>query len=122
MRNKPVAQTAFPSLSRAANTYTSQEFDNSGGFPGVVALVDTTAGAGSVVVTLEGYDETSGKWYPLLASSSLSGVASTPLLTYPGATVAANSVGQWPVPSKWRVKAVVSAAALTFSVGTTLVN
>jgi hypothetical protein len=125
MRSKPVHQTAFPSLSRAANTYYSQEFDNSGAFFGLLAFTDLTVrgggGTGTLTVTLEGYDLTSGKWYTLIAGSTLSSVTTQPLLTYPGATVVANQVGQWPVPSKFRVKAVVATDLVTFSVGIELV-
>jgi hypothetical protein len=117
-RTKPVAQTAFVSASRAASTYYSQELDNSIGGFALTAIVDVTVpNGGSLVVTLQGYDFTSGKWYDLIASASITTASTTPLLTYPGASIVANSVGQWPVPSRFRVKAVTATAAVTFSVG-----
>ena len=125
MRNpRPVQQAALPSVSlRAIGTYLSNEYDNSGGFRGAVAVIDFTVrtGTATLTVTIEGYDYTSGKWYTLIASTALAAVATTALLTFPGATVVANSVGQWPLPGKFRVKAVVAADTATFSVGLELV-
>jgi len=122
-RMKPVHQTAFASASRAANTYLSSEFDNSMGAMGLRAFTDVTVpNGGSVTITLQGYDPTSAKWYTLIAGSAISTATTQALLTYPGATTVANSVGQWPVPGKFRVMAVVATAAVTFSVGLELVN
>ena len=125
MNMHPVYQTALPSVSlRAIGTYLSNEYDNSHGFRGAMAIIDFTVRSttATLTVTLEGYDYVSGKWYTLIASSALAAVATTQLLTYPGATTVANSVGQWPVPSKFRVKAVVAADTATFSIGLELVN
>jgi hypothetical protein len=121
---KPVHQAALPSVAlRAIGTYLSQEFDNSGGHRGALVIIDftTRTGAATLTVTLQGYDYTSGKWYTLIASTALAAVATTQLLSYPGATVVANSVGQWGVPSKFRVQAVVAADTATFSIGLELV-
>lgn len=118
---KPVVEAAFPSLSRAVDTHYSAEFDNSGGHFGAILFVDLTvrggAGTGTLTVTLQGYDYVSGKWFDLIVGSTLSSVTTQQLLTYPGATAVANSVGQWPLTSKFRVKAVVATAIVTFSVG-----
>jgi hypothetical protein len=124
MNMHPVHQPAISSASlRAIGTYYSAELDNSHGFRGALAIIDFTVrtGTATLTVTLEGYDFTSGKWYTLIASTALAAVATTQLLTYPGATVVANSVGQWGVPSKFRVKAVVASDTATFSVGLELV-
>jgi len=124
MNMHPVYQPALVSSPlRAIGTYLSSELDNSHGFRGAMAIIDftTRTGTATLTVTLEGYDFVSGKWYTLIASSALASVATTQLLTYPGATVVANSVGQWGVPSKFRVKAVVASDTATFSVGLELV-
>lgn len=118
---RPVQQAAFPSASRAVNTYYSNEYDNSAGHRGVVVFTDLTVrgggGTGTLAVTIEGYDYTSGKWYTMIAGTTISSVTTQTLLSYPGATVVANQVGQWPLPGKWRVKAVVAADVVTFSIG-----
>ena len=125
MNMHPVYQAALPSAAlRAIGTYLSPEFDNSHGFRGALAIIDFTVrtGTATLTVTIEGYDYVSGKWYTLIASTALAAVATTQLLTYPGATVVANQVGQWPLPSKFRVKAVVAADTATFSIGLETVN
>jgi len=124
MNMHPVHQTALASSAlRAIGTYYSNEMDNSHGFRGAMTITDftTRTGTATLTVTIEGYDFTSGKWYTLIASAALAAVATTQLLTYPGATVVANSVGQWGVPSKFRVKAVVASDTATFSIGLELV-
>jgi hypothetical protein len=125
MNQHPVHQTALASVAlRAINTYLSPEYDNSHGFHGAHLIIDftTRTGTATLTVTLEGYDFTSAKWYTLIASTALAAVATTQLLSYPGATAVANSVGQWGIPSRFRVKAVVASDTATFSIGLELVN
>lgn len=123
MNQHPVYQAAFPSASRAATTYYSNEYDNSHGFRGAFVFTDLTARAtGTLTVSIEGYDFASAKWYTMLAGSTLSSVTTQLLVTYPGATTSANAVAQFPLPSKWRIKAVVATDAVTFSVGVETVN
>lgn len=68
------------------------------GAKSIVVVVDITAGAGSLVVTIKGVTP-SGYKYPLLVSSSLSGVSTTPLRIFPGATPSSNAVANDVVPA-----------------------
>lgn len=80
-------------------------------------VVDTTAGAGNVVIAIDGKDPVSGKYYNLLTSTALSGVSTTVLRIGPALTAAANLTANLCLPSIWRVTYTVAGAALTFSVG-----
>lgn len=110
----------FPSVSlRAVATYTSDDIQNPGG-RALVCVVDITAGAGAVVVTIKGKDA-NGVLYTILASSSLSGVSTTVLRVDDALTAAANTIAKDIVPSTVVVTAAVSSATLTFSVGMSIV-
>lgn len=74
---------------------------------GVVLVVDITAGAGSLVVTINGVTS-SGYRYPLLVSESLSGVSTTPLRIFPGATPSENAVANDLLPSTIEVTVEVT--------------
>ena len=74
---------------------------------GIVVIVDISAGAGSLLVTIEAVTS-SGYAYDLLVSESLSGVSTTPLRIFPGATPSANAVANDIVPSTVRVTATVT--------------
>lgn len=96
-----------------AATYNGSDQDNPNG-RGLHVVVDVTAVGGTtpqVIVTIEGKDPRSGKYYTLLASAALTAAATTVLKVFPGATAAANSVANDILPRAWRVKAVVSGGA-----------
>lgn len=101
-----------------AGTVNGADQDNPIG-AGVEVTVDVTAIGGTtpqVIVTVQGKDPRSGKYYTLLASAALNAVATTTLLVYPGVTATANVSASRPLPRTWRVIAVVSggaAAAIT---------
>lgn len=93
------------------------------GARGCVVGVNITAGTGTLPtlqVLVEGKDELSGSYYTILDSGALVASAGFTLLTvYPGATVAANKAVSQPLPSTWRVRAVVGGTtpAVTATVG-----
>jgi len=64
----------------------------------LVVVANISSGAGSLVVTIKG-QTSSGYEYTLLTSESLSGVGSTPLRIFPGATPSENAVANDVVPS-----------------------
>lgn len=71
---------------------------------GIQVVVDITAITGTnIVVTIQGKDPTSGKYFTLLASAALTGTGTTVLTVYPGCIAAANSVANLPLPRTWRV-------------------
>ena len=85
---------------------------------GVEVVVDLTAVGGTTptcVVTIEGKDPISGKYYTLLASASLTAVGTTVLTVFPGVTVSANTAASRPLPRTWRVKTTIGGTTPTFT-------
>lgn len=80
----------------------------------LVVVVDISAGAGSLVVTIKGVTS-SGYKYPLLVSSSLSGVSTTPLRIFPDATPSENAVANDYVPTTVEVSVDVT-GTITYGV------
>lgn len=77
---------------------------------GLHIVVDITAVTGTsptLVVTVEGKDPLSGKYYTLLASASLTATGTTVLKVSPGLTAAANTVANDVLPRIWRVKTTI---------------
>ena len=73
----------------------------------LVVVVDITAGDGTLDVTIEGVTS-SGYVYPLLESETLTGVSTTPLRIFPGATPSENAVANVVVPRNVQVSVVVT--------------
>lgn len=73
----------------------------------LIIVVNVTAGAGSLIVTING-STSSSYVYPILVSASLSGVAATALRVFPGATPSANLVSNDAVPRNVTVTAAVT--------------
>ena len=91
---------------------------------GLNCVVDiTVATSTSLVLTIQGKDTASGKYYAILTSAALSSVATTLLSVFPGLTVAANTVVSAILPKTWRVTAAITGAssALTGTVSASVV-
>lgn len=87
-------------------TPTPMDFQNSAGNRGLVVVVDTTVVPGanpSNVVTIQGRDPISGKYYTILASAAITGVGTVILRVYPGLVAAANLTVNDVLPLEWRV-------------------
>lgn len=89
---------------------------------GIVVVVDITAisGAGaSLVITIEGKDPVSGKYYTILASAALTATGTTVLRVYPTLTAAANLTINSILPKTYRVRATIAGTtpAVTATVG-----
>ena len=89
---------------------------------GIKLVIDVTAITGTgptLTVTLQGYDNASGKAYTVLASAALNAVATTVLTVYPGAAVTANVSANDHLPATWDVKAVIAGTtpAVTATIG-----
>lgn len=85
---------------------------------GITVIVDLTAVSGTsptCVVTIEGLDPQSGKYFTLLASASLTGVGTTILKVFPGATASANAVANDQLPKFWRVKTTIGGTTPSFT-------
>lgn len=119
------AGLVFPSLSRAVATYNSNEIfapDSKG----VRVFIDITVhNGGTLVVSLQVRDPVTDKWVTVTGATTagLTGANGTYTLTvYPGITVAAGGATAGAeinnfVDVSYRVVAVVSVAAVTFSIG-----
>jgi hypothetical protein len=114
-------QTLVTFTAQGPATVNSADQSNCTGSRAVVVVDFTTATTASVVVTIQGKDTASGKYYTLLASSALTSAATTLLVVSPGSTAAANADVAYPLPSIWRVSVVVSnnggTAAVTGTIG-----
>jgi hypothetical protein len=99
-----VEATLLASAERIATTSSADQTNYNGRGCTVVFdfTVETDAGV-SIVVTVEGKDTLSGKYYTILASAAITGVGTTVLTVFPGAVAVANSVANALLPRKWRV-------------------
>jgi len=91
---------------------------------GVHVIVDvTSAGTGSITVTVQGYDRATNAWYDILASAALTTNATTKLTVFPGATAVANTAANDCIPHKWRVNiAHNNGNSITYSVGANILE
>lgn len=119
-------QDGISLLALAAANASSNGADQSNLYSrGVTVVVDITAisGAGAtLVVTIEGKDPVSGKYYTILASVGLTAIGTTVLKVYPDLTAAANVAINAPLPKTWRVKTTITGTtpAITATVGAAL--
>lgn len=87
---------------------------------GVTAVFDITAtngGSPSLVLSIQGKDSVSGKYFTLLTGAAQTTTGTSTLTLYPGITVVTNVAWNAPLPLNWR--AVVTAGttdAVTYSV------
>lgn len=113
--------TIFTSAARTATTNGSDQPNKFA--KGIVFTVDMTAvtATGSIVFTLQGKDDLSGKYYTILASAAVTAVATTTYTVFPGAPATANVSANFQLPRTWRVIATAAnAVSMTYSVGGTL--
>lgn len=73
----------------------------------IVVVADIQSGDGDLVVTISGVTS-SGYKYQLLVSDTLTGVGTTPLRIFPGATPSANAVANDILPDTIEIDAVVT--------------
>jgi len=108
-------------LAAASASANSSDIGNTSA-EGAIFVIDITAISGTTptaVFTVEGKDPVSGKYYTILASASLSAVATTVLRVHPAMTAAANLVAADMMPSVFRVTATIGGTgpAVTATVG-----
>lgn len=83
-------------------------------------IVDLTAMslAGTLTPTIQGKDETSGKYYTILAGAAIAAVSTVVLRVGLGMAAAANVVANDFLPGTWRVNVVQGGTGtVTYSVG-----
>lgn len=87
-----------------------------------VDVTDVTAGP-SIVVTIEGKDPASGKYYTILASAAYTTNGSRQLRVSPNIAASANLIAQDHLPATWRVTVTHgNANAGTYSIGASLLD
>jgi len=113
--------TVFSSVSRDAGTYTSQSY-HSVGRKGLQLVIDIDAGAGNVTVSVLARNPATGDFvtYSEATTAALSGAGQTVFTIRPGLEEDAGVHVPIAIPMEFKIQAVVAAAALTFSVGGTL--
>lgn len=117
-----VCVTLLASAARTATVATADQSNND--YRGVHVIIDVTASADtpSVVATIQGKDEVSGKYYTILASAAITGSETRVLRVFPGATNASNLTANDILPSTWRVNLVhADTDSITYSVAAQLV-
>lgn len=97
-------------LAAAAASLNGLDMENISGI-GAQIIIDVTAITGttpSLVVTVEGKDPVSGKYYTILASASITTVSTTVLRIFPGATASANLAVNDVLPKAFRVTSTIA--------------
>ena len=85
---------------------------------GVQLITDITAiTAGSIVVTIQGKDAASGKYYNLLASTAITTISTNQLALYPGMTATANVSSSQALPKVWRISYTIVTGPVTGTIG-----
>ncbi len=113
---------AFISAARTANE-DSAELNNSK-WKGAQIIIDATVevATASVVFTVRGKDDVSGKFYDLISSSAITAIGTTVLTIYPGVIEAGNKISDC-LPETFLIHAEhADADALTYSVGVNMLH
>jgi hypothetical protein len=105
----------------ATTTQTSPDFGNSSARGLTVILDMTTVGTGSVTLSIQGKDRTSGKYYTLLTGAAVTTNVTNRYTIYPGYPVVANVSANEVLPAIWRIVCTANNAnAATYTVGATM--
>lgn len=108
-------------VATVAGTYTTPFYPNLKA-RGIKVVVDITAITGTLTVTIEGYDNASGKKYTILASAALAGTGTTVLTVYPGAVVTANASANDHLPAVFDIKLVSATGPFTATISASLLD
>lgn len=113
----------FASAARTATTLVSPDFINNAA-SSIHCVLDTTAfTSGTVTLTIQGKDGTSGKYYTLLAGAAVGSVSTNVYKVGPGLPATANVSANDILPTVWRISLAGAASPIsTYSVGCSLVD
>lgn len=116
--SRTASATIFASAARTATVNGDDQTNYVGRFLHLVIDVTSVTLTPSVVFTVQGKDDVSGKYYTLLASAAITATGTTVLRVGPGLTAAANTVANDVLPRTWRVIAThADTDSITYSVG-----
>ena len=92
-----------------------------GGYRGAIITVNVgNVSAGSLVVTVEGKDRVSAKYYTIIASAPFLSAATRQLRIYPGLTASTNLTVSDLLPETWRVTTTAASGTADYSIGASL--
>lgn len=112
----------LPSASRTT-TQTSANLYNDYGTKAAIAVVldATVIGSATLLVTIDGLDQASGKWINLLTGASITTNSTNRYLVGPSIAASANAIAQTYVPSTFRIVVTQGGSgAATYSVSYTV--
>ena len=114
--------TALASAARTTTT-NSGDLTNYDG-RGLHVVVDvTSAGTGSITITIQGKDAVSGQYYTLLAGAAVTTVSTNVYKVYPGLTASANAVASDILPRTFRILSTHNNAnSITYSCGCSVIR
>lgn len=107
----------------ATTSVNSPDLVNTDG-QGVKVFVNvTSAGTGSITVSIQCKDPASGTYVTLLSSAAIVANGMTTLTVYPGIVAVTNVAASDVLPRQWRVSIVANAAnPMNYTVGASLVQ
>lgn len=121
-RRGNVDQTVGITAVGVTTTQTGADQTNYNGRGLHVVLDMTTVGTGSVTLTIQGKDATSGKYYTLLAGAAVVTNSTNVYKVYPGLPATANVSANDLLPRTWRILVTANNAnATTYTVGASVI-
>jgi hypothetical protein len=115
-----VESTLLASAARTATVSTADQTNHNG--QGLIVVLDVTVpGTGSVTLSIEGKDPTSGKYYTILAGVAVTTAVTVVYRVWPGLTAVANATANDRLPKTYRVTVTHNNAnSISYSVGSIL--
>lgn len=113
----PVSQTL---TAQAAGTVNTGDLDMRQCI-GCLIFINVTALTGTLTVTLQGKDETSGNYYSIISSPAIAATGMSVFRVYPGLTAAANATVNDITPVTCRLSSVVATGPATAAISVQLI-
>lgn len=114
--------TAIITATGATVTQTGADLPNFNGRGVKVILNMTVVGTGSVTLSIQGKDLTSGAYYTILTGAAVAANGANVYTIYPGVTAAANAAVSDVLPRTWRVQVLANNVnPTTYTVGASLI-
>jgi len=123
VKNRNANNIAVIASAARTTTNNSGDLTNADGRGLHVVLDVTSAGTGSITITIQGKDAVSGAYYTLLTGAAVTTVVTNVYKVYPGLTASANAVANDILPRTYRILVTHNNAnSITYSVGASVVN
>lgn len=113
--------TIAASGTRSAN-FTSTDISNDYAI-GVKVTIDVQSiASGSLVMTVQGKDRISSKYYDILATTAVLAATTKTLTIYPGIAAANNVSASDVLPYDWRVTVTAASGTAAYTIGATILS